>query len=161
MRTPASGISRKDGNSQRPGMMVTVGGRCSSKTSCSTSASFLAESARLREDRRQSAYPESRITLFTRGVVLCSPRVLQNWVIGQARHCGLRGRHTVAPNSIMAWLKSPGVARSTRRAASSPTLGECAASASQPAKRQSTRSTLPSTTAMGSLYAMLAMAAAV
>ncbi len=45
---------------------------------------------------------------------------------GQTRHCGAAGRHSVAPSSISAWLKSPGRARSSSASA-------CARSAARPA----------------------------
>ena len=39
---------------------------------------------------------------------------------GHIRHCGARGVHPVAPNSIIAWLKSPGRVRSSSDSARSP-----------------------------------------
>src|SRR5262249_35920466 len=35
-------------------------------------------------------------------------RPAQNLATGHRKHCGVRGVHSVAPSSIMAWFQSPG-----------------------------------------------------
>src|SRR5207244_5383000 len=77
---------------------------------------------------------------------------------GTKKHLGCRGTQTVAPNSIMAWLKSPG------RFGLRNLCANCHASARDkflPMTRPRTRSTFPSTTAIRSPKQMLAIAAAV
>ena len=78
-------------------------------------------------------------------------------------HCGDRGRHTVAPSSIIAWLNVPGdFVSSSHPAVSFSRAGNPARRVADfPSMRVSTRSTFPSTTATGSFLAMLAIAAAV
>jgi len=72
--------------------------------------------------------------------------------------------HTVAPSSIMAWLKSPGRRGGTSAPASAqsrPSVAAWPMGAAMSNKRASTRLTFPSSTGTASLYAMLAMAPAV
>ena len=75
------------------------------------------------------------------------------------------GAQTVAPSSIIAWLKSPGRSGSTSAAASSHDSlslnGGCCAAAATARILDSTRSTLPSTTGTRWPKAMEAMAPAV
>ena len=58
--------------------------------------------------RRTRAQAISRLVMGARLGVLCSPQGAAFGCHGQTRHCGLRGVQTVAPSSMMAWLKSPG-----------------------------------------------------
>ena len=81
---------------------------------------------------------------------------------------GFLGAHTVAPSSIMAWLKSPGLSRAsiafaTARTAAAALVPVLAGSPPPraAASRAATRITLPSTAATGSSNAMDATAAAV
>ena len=84
---------------------------------------------------------------------------------GHFAQSGTPLRQTVAPSSIMAWLKSPGCLGSTSSSArevNSFAADEVSRSlARTPSRRARTRTTLPSTTATGSAKAILAMAAAV
>ena len=67
----------------------------------------------------------------------------------------------MAPSSIIAWLKSPGRFGSNRLLALSRNQVLGMVVWSSPKRRSRTRSTFPSTTAVGSPWAMLAMAAEV
>ena len=108
-----------------------------------------------------------------KSVTLTEPWVLISWA--RAAQCALTGHleqlglvfgtHTVAPSSITAWLKSPGLAGSTKESASeayclaaAAALGSATASARS---LESTLTTLPSTTATLRPQAIDAMAAEV
>ena len=86
---------------------------------------------------------------------------------GQREQPGDAGVHTVAPSSIIAWLKSPARCPPSARTSSPARAHTCffsAASSAAPASastRASTRTTLPSTIGAASPNAMLAMAPAV
>lgn len=82
---------------------------------------------------------------------------------GQAAQLGFAfGTHTVAPSSIMAWLKSPGRPGSSRAAAAAVSRGCMAGGGSgQASSRASTLATLPSSTGTAWPQAWDAMAAAV
>ena len=131
------------------------------------------------EGRRRSRYerPERRIapTAWTmrcalRGVRMGSSfwrfvaRAWHHFATGHWSHCGLRGVQIRAPSSMSDWLKSPACLRSRKRSASAHnSLCEVGAliGSSMRNRRARTRLMLPSTVAIGSLPAMLAMAAAV
>ena len=90
---------------------------------------------------------------------------------GQRRQSGAGLRHTVAPSSMSAWLKSPGRCgprppsapgtTSAARRHSRPRVAVSAGSPSTRKRRESTRAAFPSTAAAGTAKAMLATAPAV
>ena len=93
-----------------------------------------------------------------------SSRAQQANATGHSPQSGVTGRQSVAPSSIIAWLKSPGRPGSIHRAARSATSAASRGSFAWPssaASRATTRMTLPSTTALGSPKAIEATAAAV
>ena len=74
------------------------------------------------------------------------------------------GRHTVAPSSMRAWLKSPGASTGStawRAVRIRALVSGRAMSPPSPLMRATTRSTLPSTAGTGTPKAMEAMAPAV
>ena len=92
-------------------------------------------------------------------------RATQNSLAGHWSHRGAPlGRHTVAPNSIRAWLKSPGASTGMTRFRAAPIRALVSGfimSPSSPVMRATTRSTLPSTAGSGMPKAMEEMAPAV
>ena len=100
-----------------------------------------------------------RLRLSGRSAAVPAARARQPAASGHAPHFGDRGVHTVAPNSIIASLKSPGRAVSISSAARPRTCAREGSGRSN--SRATTRRTLPSTAGTASPKAMLATAAAV
>src|SRR5208282_2166970 len=92
-----------------------------------------------------------------------SPRVTHHLRTGHIGQWGARGTHTVAPSSIMPWLKSPGLEFASSACACCQVWAVVRLMPIDllPINLCKIRSTFPSTTATGSENAMLAMAAAV
>lgn len=89
----------------------------------------------------------------------------RQWALsGQRAQSGAALVHSVAPSSIIAWLRSPGRLASTSSAASRQnSLTLCGAFGLAPTarRRETTRITLPSTSGTASLYTIDAIAPAV
>ena len=117
-----------------------------------------ATSAATTRPRAQRSVASKRSRRAGRGGAAGAPGAAQPARTGQAPHTGRRGRHTVAPSSIIAWLNvaaRPGGSRPAARAASARGVRRT------PSWRSSTRRTLVSTAATGASHANEATAAAV
>ena len=93
----------------------------------------------------------------TSGEVHYKGKDLQSLAAGHTSQAGLRGRQTVAPSSISAWLKSPGRSASTMRWA----YARISDASSVSSNRDRTRFTLASTAGVRCPNAIDAMAPAV
>src|SRR5215472_5374965 len=89
------GVSSVSGSSHIPAINRFVADRCRNRTE------FLRLTSSSDADRRDRC---STARLLLRLL----PRDAQSLFTGQPLHRGTPGRQTVAPSSIIAWLKSPG-----------------------------------------------------
>ena len=184
-----SAVAAAEGNSHSPPSRPPSGRFVNRYPTCSSSSPLSSPVARDTETRASTTRTSTRSSRFgaffsfsgtsvTRNgfssgrdaspAAVCSARPAQCAATGHAEHRGARGAHTVAPSSIMAWLKSPGRSRESSASATARTAAAALVpllAASPPpraaARRAATRITFPSTAATGSPNAMDATAAAV